>query len=120
MSAKHTPGPWKWHPKFIIGERNGSVYAEPNEGHAYAIAMQPRHVSDGQWAADARLIASAPDLLAALKVALPGLAHKASCCSVRPSSEWEAHGSMSFDGCHCEIKVVRAAIAATTGENHEQ
>lgn len=70
MSARvwFQPGPWKWHPRSKDQEHNGSVYREPIKGHAYAIAMQPRFVSDEQWAADAQLITAAPDLLAALEL----------------------------------------------------
>jgi hypothetical protein len=57
--------PWKWHPKSADQEHNGSIYAEPREGHAYAIAMQPRYVSDKQWAADAPLIVTAVNSFAA-------------------------------------------------------
>lgn len=46
----------------------------------------------------------------ALRLALPRLAHKHSCWSVRPTSEWAEHGSASFENCNCEIKAVRAAL----------
>lgn len=68
--AIHTAGPWKWHPKSTDQEHNGAIYSEIYEGHAYAVAMQPRYVSYEQWAANARLIAAAPDLLAALELLL--------------------------------------------------
>ena len=38
-----TEGEWKWHWRFENGEANGSVYAEPHEGHAYAVAICPRY-----------------------------------------------------------------------------
>lgn len=66
MSAKHTPGPWKvWHgggPNdgyFTIGsdmEHRGGIVAE------YTV---PAPRPDGEVQANARLIAAAPDLLAA-------------------------------------------------------
>ena len=54
MSAKHTPGPWHYH-KCPCG-MNGC--------HQYTISVQ---WSKGFVEADARLIAAAPDLLAALR-----------------------------------------------------
>lgn len=65
--AKHTAGPWKWHWRSEGGLSTGSVYAEPRTGHAYAVAICPQYQKRSQWEADARLIASAPDLLAALR-----------------------------------------------------
>ena len=53
MDAKHTPGPWAVGGRLVIAEKYGSVCA----------------VDDGQsdYVANARLIAAAPELLAALK-----------------------------------------------------
>jgi hypothetical protein len=62
-----TPGPWKWHWRSENKEASGSVFAEPRIGHAYAVAMCPRYQTQGQWSADARLIAAAPGLLIELK-----------------------------------------------------
>lgn len=64
--SKHTPGPWKWHWRPEDKDAPGSVFAEPYEGHAYAVAMMPRYQTKEQWEADARLISAAPDLLDAL------------------------------------------------------
>jgi hypothetical protein len=47
----------------------------------------------------------------ALAAALPRLAHKFECHSVRPTTEWAEHGSVSFENCSCEIKAVRAALS---------
>lgn len=61
MSA-HTPGPWRWnaHTK----DHNGTVYAEPTRGHAYAVAVKPQYVSAEQWAKDAPILASALEVAA--------------------------------------------------------
>ena len=65
------PGPWRWHLRFAGDDRNGSIYVERHPGHAYAIAMQPRYVSNEQWAADAAFIVRAvnayEDLIKTLK-----------------------------------------------------
>lgn len=67
--ATHTAGPWKWHWRSENGEANGSVYAEPREGHAYAVAICPRYQTKEQWEVDAPLLAASLDMLAALKIA---------------------------------------------------
>lgn len=64
---KHTPGPWKWYWRKEDGEANCGVFSEKNPGQAYAVARCPRYQKKEQWEVDARLIAAAPDLLAALK-----------------------------------------------------
>lgn len=65
MEAKHTPGPW------IHDQPENMVLAPQTDGTAKLIAQArsthyPREVRD----ANARLIAAAPDLLAALQTAL--------------------------------------------------
>lgn len=67
----HTPGPWKYYwreDENYKGQADCGVYSEVRKGHAYSVCRAPRHQSKEQWEADARLIAAAPDLLAALKV----------------------------------------------------
>jgi len=49
----------------------------------------------------------------ALGSVLPKLAHPVGCGKVRPTEEWAAHGSMSFDDCQCLIKTVSATLEAT-------
>lgn len=66
--TQHTSLPWKWHPASKDQAHIGAIYSEPREGHAYAIAMQPRYQSDAGWRADATLIVQCinayPDLVA--------------------------------------------------------
>ena len=90
MSVQHTPGPWKVDGNVIRGDEksNGSVSVACILDVAYPY---------GRWAgesaqANARLIAAAPDLLEACKVAL---------------------GIIGFGAEHDQIS---AAIAKATGE----
>jgi hypothetical protein len=69
MSAKHTPGPWQWYWRYEQGEANCGVFWEQHEGMAHSVARCPRYQKKAQWEADGRLIAAAPDLLAALRIA---------------------------------------------------
>lgn len=58
MNDKHTPGPW------MLGELSREVMTK----RGLAVAAPPEDQGDTeQWAADARLIAAAPDLLEALR-----------------------------------------------------
>lgn len=68
--AEHTNPPWKWHPKSTDHDHNGSVYSEHRTGHAYAIAMQPRYVTDEEWAITAPMIVRAVNSQEALVKAL--------------------------------------------------
>lgn len=96
---------------------------EAREGHnVYATRLAVDHVSAirtdtkelADWTEAADRITDLEARLAraeeALRLALPRLAHKHSCWSVRPTSEWAEHGSASFENCNCEIKAVRAAL----------
>lgn len=55
----------------------------------------------------------------ALEAVLPRLAHPTRCGKVLPAAEWAQRGSVSFEGCDCEIAEARAALAAYKGESHE-
>ena len=59
-TPKHTPGPWY---------ASGSYIEKTPSGHRFTIAEVFRH-NVGQCKANARLIAAAPDLLAACELAL--------------------------------------------------
>jgi hypothetical protein len=59
-SAQHTPGPWQWNPDDHEISDGGSLDAQRRRV-ALAIGY------DAEYEANARLIAAAPDLLAAAK-----------------------------------------------------
>ena len=66
----HTPAPWRFYWRSLNKEAVCGVFAEPREGHAYAIAQCPQYEKQEQWEANARLICAAPAMLAALKEAI--------------------------------------------------
>ena len=72
MSNKHTPGPWSVYP---ISGRNGYGIESTERSVVNHIdfAMNDKYVIDRY--ADARLIAAAPDLLAALRGVLSAISN---------------------------------------------
>lgn len=93
MSAQHCQGPW-----LAIGPR---VYMAKKPGSLIATVG---YLRDGRVeAANARLVAAAPDLLAALDILTDVLANQI-----------EIAGHDAADD--ARIKLARAAIASATGE----
>lgn len=106
MSEKHTPGPW------VVGDGGRMVLRDvPGicDGHdGYAVAVTSAHslLPVEEARANARLIAAAPDLLAALKA----LQLQALQSNVNdPANDWGREA----------LALTRAAIAAATGANHD-
>lgn len=67
MTTKHTPAPWE------LDENDLTVYSTGENAKRIADTMphpEMPEMSDEEWAANARLIAAAPELLAQLKFAL--------------------------------------------------
>lgn len=62
MSAKHTPGPWKWDGHYVTDETNTLISID---GIAQPHGCLP---DDDVSRANACLIAAAPDMLEALKI----------------------------------------------------
>ena len=101
-TAAHTPGPWRtktgpgWHDTYIVGELVGA--------HEPTIATVRVHNNQQHHMANARLIAAAPELLAALEVLLPMFADW--------HSEFPQHvGDKEAPA----LQNARAAIAKATG-----
>ncbi len=69
MEAKHTAGPWKI--EVELGSRHGEFLIAKDAGdRGRGIAVAETRTGSGSERANARLIAAAPELLAALQDAL--------------------------------------------------
>jgi hypothetical protein len=97
-ATKHTPGPWATHKR--ADGTNWEVATEARDSygrHAEYIVSVPLDYNTSE--ANARLIASAPDLLAALR---------------RIAESWDINGEGIYRG--SIASQVRAAIARATGQ----
>lgn len=100
-AMKHTPGPWRIDPIKAHANGNRRIMAE----QCTTVAVVPEHL-----AADARLIAAAPDLLEALK----DLLDEAEWLRREYSHDRERDGWDALEEDPC-FTVARAAIAKATG-----
>lgn len=96
--VSHTPGPWKVYHRH---ERAGP-HSDEMAGLGWELEGPPEAMLRGQFAkaADAHLIAAAPDLLAALEAAHDILEDQYEPCE---------------PGCACILHIVEAAIAKARG-----
>lgn len=104
----HTPGPWDYDPDskevFSSNERHGCGWIALVTGNDSADQPLPA----GMQAANARLIAAAPELLAALRFVLPVL-ERAAC-----------RGTIDAEGVNLELEAAREvqdAIAKAEGRS---
>ena len=107
MTTTHTPGPW-----CVRDLPTGQRYIGPSsDGGAPSVALVLSRVNvpEERLAADARLVASAPKLLAALRGAYAELLYVLSCIN---------KDEMPFDGdrFHATLNSCAATIAEATGE----
>lgn len=101
MSAQHTPGPWK----ACCSAGGDFLGIYPDTGAAeFPVAKMPGIIRPGVNEANARLIAAAPELLAALKEAVDLIVQ----VTQSRWSEWEATEAET-------VGDFRAAIAKATG-----
>jgi hypothetical protein len=89
MSAQHTPGPWR-----VKSERWVVATRGEHEGEILIAPTYWMEVAPDEAAANARLIAAAPDLL--------------DCCT-------KALAAWTGDGPAIDLDTLRAAIAKATG-----
>jgi hypothetical protein len=106
----HTPGPWI---AFESKQDKGTIYIQKqiNEDRvfpAWAIAQIPSYQANDP--ANARLIAAAPDLLAALEAAVNQIE------SLHTDNGWSKSGPRKADLSAVTLRVCRAAIARATGQ----
>ena len=66
--STHTPGPWLVHP-----DVPGQIVVDDGEGGTFLVAEVERAMQSAEGDANARLIAAAPDLLAALRIIAYGI-----------------------------------------------
>ena len=87
MTAQHTPGPWR------VGDAGGTVYTAQEHLAPYreTVAYITRGFPTERHRANARLIAAAPDLLAALRAARFELAIYAEVCRAMADPEHCMH-----------------------------
>lgn len=115
MTTKHTPGPWELQVGedacFHKGNRFAITKSGEDDGEPWNVTIAEVWPSDnGADHADARLIAAAPELLAALQEIIPaylGALAEASRTDSEPYEESPA-GLM--------LSLARAAIAKATGD----
>jgi hypothetical protein len=98
----HTPGPWEIH---HYGDNEGDIHGSDG---ALVCMMREGDTDPGEnWSADARLIASAPELLAALRVAADAI----DLAQAQVDSENDRHNL-----CKRLVAVKRAIAKAEGGE----
>lgn len=107
MNTKHTPGPWKLDPSFdpitnIFQQIAGGGFFVATVTHGNAKGREERE-------ANARLIAAAPDLLAALELCITS--EGAACFS-----DMNSHPEYMQRRLYAISDLARAAIAKATGE----
>lgn len=87
MKKAHTPGPWSWDDK--AGDAGGLV-VRSNSGDRIARVCWWGEQSETPWAteANARLIASAPELLSELEAARDIIHNALSLMTTAQKSEW--------------------------------
>jgi hypothetical protein len=99
--TKHTPGPW-----IISGS---SIWNSDTHRAIYASGRKPVNERDEEGQANARLIAAAPEMLAALEALTSWAIEAQKRLPVETWSDLENHGTI-------EIIEAKAAIAKARGE----
>lgn len=102
IMSKHTPGPWTIE-EYGDGDLPALAIHKDSETRVCFMATPGSHGDPATIAADARLIAAAPDLLAALRACVNNLA---------PYGDEDAIESGSIGNC---LRRARAAIAKARG-----
>lgn len=110
MSANHTPGPWDFTQDGSTAKKLATVCVTGDGwivGVPFSRETDVNYEQHGTSKADARLIASAPDLLEALKAVMEG-------CEWREIQGCEAWHTKQMPSSEALTKA-RAAIAKATG-----
>jgi hypothetical protein len=100
----HTPGPWQARKAFVYSSKPHVQLAHCGANFTAGVDGT-RSISDGEAEANARLIAAAPDLLAALR------------CVVAAMDDNDMHSLRRPDACDVEADALRVLIAAAGGQS---
>lgn len=100
----HTPGPWYAYKSGHMKRWDITTEPDPNQG-AFYVAQVPSWNERSDPAANARLIAAAPDMLAALELYVALDNDHRSGCTIEPDDWAECH------------QAAAAAIAKAKGED---
>lgn len=107
--SKHTPGPWT----FFINKLGGHVNGGGKRIARVHITKDRMFVSEPE--ANARLIAAAPDLLAACKESEMLAAHGMGAINISNDPDCKANTDRNIAECIRIQNIVRAAIAKAEG-----
>ena len=101
--AAHTPGPWRLDSPYV---------SAPSGEHRKIVADCDQYFSDDECEANTRLIAAAPELLAALEQALAVIASD----EMRAACDMADLHGMPYRGPTVDRAAMRALIAKARGE----
>lgn len=115
--SKHTPGPWFAQDTRLVGGQVAVVGPNHDRKAGEQGEMVVAHVNgrSGEQGANARLIAAAPDLLAALQAACDTIDLEAAIYSARAKVEHETANTRSAGNLKAKVNFFRATIAKATG-----
>ena len=105
--TKHTPGPWEMGPIiagediFILADNRKTAIARASNLETYANTFEKLRPLAAECEANARLIAAAPDMLDALRMAEKGL-----------DKAFDGH---AYGPCWDALCITRAVLAKATG-----
>lgn len=106
--VKHTPGPWIIEDDTDIIDQNGTFIATTHDPAS--------DIGTAREYANARLIAAAPDLLAALKASQEMVERSAEVYADRLATDGTSHAAENWGAALKITKQVQAAIAKAEGD----
>jgi hypothetical protein len=113
--AQHTPGPWVADVSMVSGRVKNSVFSGPHKNQILSTARDPYGDDNAVAEANARLIAAAPDLLAALEDLLTFDRVERPAFRSKPMGASGSEARIQQDKMVALEDAARAAIAKATG-----
>jgi len=118
IAAEQSPGPWLQENRTVYalnerGTNRFTAHVDAGWQHGYLGSREDKRTSEGELAANARLMAAAPDLLEALQAASGYL------LNAKIDLETGAPKKTAIQTIEGGLRVVRAAISKATGTDQE-